>query len=181
MMDTLDNRLLIDGLVKIGETLAASTTIDEKLTTLCEVVASILECDRSSIMVWDGQYYWGRYNYGHPPDIAAIFRNYRTRIDAPLVARVIESGTYAVINDTLENPATPRVAKAARINAIVVAPITHLDGSPLAFMTAEFNERIGRFDGVQGEIVLGAARLAQTALLADAARVARVLSFARRR
>lgn len=180
-MDTLDNRLLVDGLVRIGETLASGASIHEQMTTMCRVVASILECDRSSIMIWDGQYYWGRYNYGNPPDIAAEFREYRARIYAPLISRVVKTGSYQVINDALNDPATEKIAHRARINAIVVAPIANPNGSPLAFMTAEFSERIGQFDRTRGDIVQGTARLAQIALLANQARISRIREIANRR
>lgn len=136
--------------------------------------ASILNCDRSSIMLWDGTAYRAAYNWGNPPDIAPFFHQYRAPATAPLLQELMNSERgYVVINDAPAGKWTATIARIARIESMVLAAMVEPDGSPLGFMSAEYNERFGHFDEQRAELVVGAARLAQGAIITDRERTGR--------
>ena len=173
MEPNLDGQRVVRGLIRIGEVLSSNQPLEERMTFLCKETVSILNCDRSSIMLREGDRYQAKFNWGNPPDIAEGFPNFSISVKAPLFDEMNKTGTFLVFNDARLHVATAKVAEGARIESIVIAPLFRGSLEPIGFMTAEFNERFGTFDTQRAEIVLGAARLAQAAIITDVERLAR--------
>ncbi len=163
----LDGHEVVRSLIRVGEHLSSSATLAKRMVLLCKETATLLGCDRSSIMLWDGATYRAAYNWGNPSDIAERFGSYSVPAEAPLMIEMENAASFVVINDAASHPSTSAIAEIARINSIVVAPMTGADGERLGFLTAEYNERLGTFSRYQPEIVLGVARLAQTAVITN--------------
>ena len=180
-MDTLETSDLVDGLIRIGETLGSSDSIDRQMNTLCRAVTSILKCDRSSIMLWDGKYFYGKYAYGHEPEVADLIPLFRSRPGTSRLQKAIRDGTCLFIPNATSDPATSKIAELGRMRAVVIAPVIHPDGSPLALMTAEYNNDITTLNETGEQLILGAAQMAQMALLAERERVIRIRTAASRR
>lgn len=163
-VEALELGTVVRGMARIGGHLNAPTDLRTQMEALCAETAKLLDCDRCSIMLWDGSHYRARYNWGNPRDIAEHFEKYRVRADAPLVQQIMDSGTFVLVNDA---SILGSVAEKARIESLVMAPLLNTDGAGLGFMTAEYNERVSTFDDIRAEAVLGVARMAQGAVQAD--------------
>lgn len=129
-------------LLALASELAAESDLDVRMERLCFHTRSLLDCDRSSIFLRDGDAYVARSNSGNPPEVAEAFPNHRVPLDDPLVMRAIETRRVVTVNDASNDPLmSARTARAANIHAIVVAPIFDRHQRAAGFITAEFNER----------------------------------------
>ncbi len=177
---TRDARRLVAGLLEMAQELTGADSLDERLTHLCRTAVALLGCDRSSLFLLQEGYYRARFNHGNPPDIARVFHLHRVRPDDPLIRRAVESRSFVMLNDASGSALMdPRTARAARIRSIVVAPLLEPDGAPSGFLTAEFNERRGRFSELDSSLLLGIAKLAEAALHLDRAESERARAQAR--
>ena len=127
--------------------------------------ATLLGCDRSSIMLWDGEFYRATYNWGNPPEVAAKFSSYKVPPRAPLVANAHHTYEVLVINRAKEHPALRTIARGAGIESIVIAPMRAPGGERLGFLTAEFSQATGVFDATQGQALDAVSKLVTIALL----------------
>ncbi|NNC81119.1 MAG: sensor histidine kinase [Acidimicrobiales bacterium] len=168
-----DAHAVIRGLIRLGEALSSSQPLAERLTKVCEETAIAVGCDRSSIFVLKGNYFHATYNFGNPPDIAENFSRFKVRRDDGVIAEAIEARSFVRINTARTDPRTGNIADAARIDSIVIAPMFGDAFDPIGFMTAEFNEGFGYFDELSAEVVLGAARVAQGAMMTARERLKR--------
>ncbi len=164
---SIDSRNVVRAIIRIGDHLSSPAPLGERMRLLCREVASLLGCDASSIMLWDGEDYQAMYNWGNPPDMARIFESYRIPGDAPLMLQMEAADSFIAINDAAAHASMRGVDAMARVHSIVIAPMVDAEGRRLGFLTAEFNEQMGSFDDDSAGIVLGAARLAQAAFAAD--------------
>ncbi len=158
---------VVAGLLRAGSLLASTDPLSERMSRLCCELVVMLDCDRSNIMLWNGSQYVSAYSWGNPPDLEALFRDLTATGDEPLVHQVCHTGSYGYVNDAAADPGTNILAYTARLRSIVCAAMSNPDGSPLGFITASFAERPGRFTDEDGEVVLGIARLAQSALITE--------------
>lgn len=159
---------LVRDLVDVASTISSAAEAETKLERLCAAVVTTLGCDRSSIFLAEDGRYRARFNHGNPSDIAERFPLHRVPFDDPLVSLAVARRSFVVVNDVLTDPLMNHaVALLARIQAIVVVPLFDSGRSPVGFMTAEFNERPGKFDDLSGSLVLGLAKLGETVLDAE--------------
>jgi signal transduction histidine kinase/ActR/RegA family two-component response regulator len=160
---------VVGGVFELAEVIGALHSFDERMTHLCRWTAQLLGCDRSSIFLREGDRMRARFNHGNPADIAALFPAFSLRDDDPLVHRAFAGKSFVVVNDAPDSPDMSRsIATRARIRAIAIAPLFADDGSPLGFITAEYNETHGSFDEIESTLLVGAAKLAQIVIADDA-------------
>jgi signal transduction histidine kinase len=171
-----DGHAIIRGLIRLGETLSSSQPLATRLTKVCEETVLALGCDRSSIFVLKGNYFHATYNYGNPLDIAESFLKFRVRRDDAVTTEAFETKSFVRINTARDDPRTDKLAGVARIHSVVIAPMFDGQEEPMGFMTAEFNERVGVFDDLSAEVVLGAARVAQGAMITSREQLKRLRS-----
>ena len=164
----IEIQTFITVLLGIAKNMNAPTPIEQRLVELCRSACGLLDCDRSSIFLREGNVYRAAHNYGNPPDIAAAFPKFKVGLKDPLVSRAVASRAFVLVNDVRSSELMDQqTAAAARICAIVVAALLDEHGEPLGFMTAEYNERIGTFSETKAMIVEGLAQLASIVLLGD--------------
>jgi two-component system sensor histidine kinase BarA len=164
----VDQEQLIRGLLQLAESLSSGLPLEVRLTDLCRTTVQLLGCDRSSIFLREGQYYRAKYNHGNPPDLAPRFPQFRVSLRDPLISRAMETHSSVVVNDAQHSPLmNAQTARRARIQSIVVAPLFDDRGDALGFITAEYNEHLGVFTEAMSTLVLGFAKFAELACLAD--------------
>lgn len=171
-----DGHAIIRGLIRLGEALSSSQPLSTRMTKVCEEMVLALGCDRSSIFVLKGNYFHATYNFGNPLDISENFAKFRVRRDDAVIAEAFEDKSFVRINSARDDARTSKLADAARVHSIVIAPMVDGDGEPMGFMTAEFNDRVGFFDDLSAEVVLGAARVAQGAMITSREQLKRLRS-----
>ena len=165
---SFDRKELVVGLLDLTKILSAGTSLFEKMSGLCQSVVSLIRCDRSSIFLLQEDYYRAKFNHGNPPDIAVLFPQTRFSPKNPLIAQAMESRTYIMVNDVkCSSLLDQRLVEVIRIKAIVLAPLLELDGRPLGFITAEYNENAGVFTSLESTLLLGMAKLAEIILQTD--------------
>ncbi len=162
-----DQLEILRTIIRIGEHLSSARTLEARMGLLCEETTSLLGCDRTTIFLWCGESYRPIFRRTNLPDMAQPFASVRLPADAPLIVEMEASGGFVAINNTGVDAEVRRLAELARINSMVLAPMVRSDGSRLGFLSAEFSEPMGDFDDHRGEIAVGVARLAQTAVLTD--------------
>lgn len=163
----------VKGLLDLAGLLSSGEPIAVRLAEMCRIVTLLLGCDRSSIFVQRGARFRSLVNHGGPQDLTEMFRDTSFSSSHPLFGAALAEDRVVVVDD-LDNSDLLRkiVVDRAQIKSIVVAPITnpHLPSetpSTSAFITAEFNERVGSFDTTQAEYLLGIARTAGLAISED--------------
>lgn len=162
-------------LLSLAHSLSAEIPLEVRLPDMCRRTAELIGCDRSSIFLREGQYYQAKYNYGNPPDIAALFPQHKVRLHDPLIVQAMTTRNCVVVNDALHSPLmNVRTAILARIQAIVVAPFLDDSGEPMGFITAEYNEHPGSFTELTASLVLGLAKAVEMTLITDRNRTARL-------
>lgn len=153
-------------LLALAESLRSDLPLHTRLEDLCRRVVDLIGCDRSSIFLREGDYYRATCNHGNPPDIAARFPQHRVRLDDPLIAEAVARRTFVIENAAARSALVDeRVARTARIRAIVVAPLFD-DAEALGFMTAEYNETPGTFSDLSATLLLGLAKVAERSVVA---------------
>lgn len=167
---------VVTGLLDLAEHFGTPAPLREKLQALCSTAVGILGCDRSSVFMYRNGRFEAFVNEGNPPDIAAGFPTYRVSRDDALASAAFEKGSYVMVNDARTHPALRGVAERARIEAIVLAPLTDRDHGPEGFLTAEYNENPGTFDSASSSLVLGLAHLAELAVATERENERRVAS-----
>jgi hypothetical protein len=63
------------GLNQVSTALLSSAPLGERMADLCKGVASILNCGRCSVLLWDGDCYQVAYNYGIPEHLGEHFHS----------------------------------------------------------------------------------------------------------
>ncbi|NOT54708.1 MAG: PAS domain-containing protein, partial [Deltaproteobacteria bacterium] len=167
LRETHDKR--IKESLALARTLSSALPLGARLQELCETTVELVECDRSSIFLRDGEYYRPRYNHGNPADIAATFSTFAIHHRHPLMAHVVEiSGRVVIEHDTLHSPLfDAEVAKQARILTLMLVALWDDNGRPIGFLTAEYHESPGTFTEMTAPLLLGLARVAEMAIVTD--------------
>jgi len=164
----VDESRLINGLLTVAQHLRSDTSLTTRLSALCREVVELSGCDRSTIYLLDGSTYRARYNFGSPPDIVARYADYRFPTDNPLIVAAMNAGECVVVNDARCSPLfDPGLARDARIAALAVAALRDDAQQPLGFLTAEYCEHAGTFSTIAAQLVLGLAKLAELAVVAE--------------
>lgn len=156
----------IDALIELSQISSTADPYDKKLKKICESATRLLRCDRSSIFVYqpDGKFV-GAFNAGNPPDIERVFYRHRVPLRDPLVAEAFKLKHYVLVKNAAQDQRmNQQTAKTARIRSIVISPLFTLEGQPLAFITAEFNESKGAFSHRESQLLDGIARLVELTL-----------------
>lgn len=155
--------------LSLARTLSSALPLETRLQELCQTTVELIDCDRSSIFLRDGEYYRARFNYGNPADIAVAFPKFTVHQHYPIVAYAVESpGRVVIENDTLHSTLIDtELARQARILAIMVVALRDDTGSPIGFITAEYNERPGTFAETSSILLLGLASAAEMAVVTD--------------
>ncbi|MBN1661990.1 MAG: PAS domain S-box protein [Deltaproteobacteria bacterium] len=161
-----EEKLIVRILLELADGLISRSELDGQMEYLCRTVVQLHKCDRSSIFILDEGYYRTRYNYGNPEDVAKRFPYFKVRRNDPLIAALFNAdGRFIVINDAATSPLmNQETAQRTRLRAMVVAAMEHPDGSPLGFLTAEYNEHPGEFTSIDSIIIRGIARQAETVM-----------------
>lgn len=160
-------------LLELTEILGSEAGFDERMDALCAWGARLIDCDRVSIFRRDGDRLRGAFNFGNPPQLLDTFPRFSVALDDPLIARTFSTGGQITVNDTLNDPMFDgRIATAAGIRAVVLAPIWDPERRPGGFVTAEYNERPRTFTWTQAQMLAGVAKLAEGQLNANALTVA---------
>ena len=155
-----DETRWVQGLLDLAQGMSSEGSFDTRLGEVCRVARELIGCDRSSIFLLEDGAYRAKFNAGNPPHVAKLFPSHQVRLDDPLISRAVETRSFVVANDASRSPlVNPRLARAAGIRAIVVAPVLAEDDAPLGFMTAEYNQTVGTFSTLQSRLLLGLARL----------------------
>lgn len=95
--------------------------------------------------------------------------------DKQFIKDVRANQSFLVLNNARERADTAGLAELAGIQSAALALMDEPDGSPVGLLTAEFNEQLRTFDDLQSFLVMGAAQLAQAAVLTDRERQRRIL------
>jgi PAS domain S-box-containing protein len=165
---TLDQEQLIRGFLQLAESLSSGLPLEVRLTNLCRTTVQLLGCDRSSIFLREGRHYQAKYNHGNPPDLAPRFPQFKVSLRDPLISQATQTRSFVVVNDAQHSPLMNlQTARRARIQSIVVAPLFDDRGEPVGFITAEYNEHLGSFTEIMSTLVLGFAKLAELACVAQ--------------
>lgn len=156
---------MVKGLIDISASLSSDSSLKERMIAVCRNVAEMLDCDRSSIYVWDGQRYQGTYYHGIPDHLVP---NFQSREAGDAMAPLAELKTSFIVAETdAINKAMPAASHDTALISLVLCPISNPEGEPLAILTAGFSERIGEFDPIRAQIVVGTAGLVKVALMAE--------------
>lgn len=155
--------------LSFARTLSSTLSIETRLQEICQTTVELLDCDRSSIFLRDGEYYRARYNYGNPADIAATFSTFAIHHRHPLMAHAVEiPGRVVIEHDALHSALLDaEVAKQLRILAVMLVALWDDTGAPVGFLTAEYNEYPGTFAKMAAPLLLGLARVAEMAIMTE--------------
>ena len=66
---------IVHSLNQVSTAQVSSAPLSERMADLCKGVASILNRDRCSVLLWDGDCYQVAYNYGIPEHLGEHFRS----------------------------------------------------------------------------------------------------------
>lgn len=158
---------LLHGIVRTPNVLDVGTPLDDRLRTLCAETGALLGCHRCSILLWDGHVYQGAFTWGHSPEVAEMFHLFEVPPDKQFIKDVKANQSFLVLDNARERDDTAGLAALNGIYGAALALMSEPDGTPVGLFTAEFAEPLRTFDELQSFIVIGAAQLAQAAILAD--------------
>ena len=168
---------IVNRLVQVSAVLTSSAPLRERMENLCEVAVSILSCDRTTILRWDGERYRALSSYGLPDHLIPYFHSQ----DASdlLVSLIDGVEDFIVFDRSSRDLVAGDVSMGAE--AVAICPVSGPNGIPLAVLTAGFYENPDRFDDVQTQVLMGLASLIRVALVTDLDREASLKSLASRR
>lgn len=158
---------LVETLLSLSENLVTHEAFPVKMELLCERTKTLMDCDRCSIFIKSGQACWGKFNAGNPADIDVAFRKHRVPLTDPMVQEAFTFNRPVLVNDVNHDQRLRKgMAKSANINAIVIAPLLEHD-EPIGFITAEYNQRSGKFTGLDANFLEGIAKIASSMIVID--------------
>lgn len=170
---------IVNRLVQVAAILCSGAPIVERLEAMCEVTASILGCDRSSVMRWDDERYRGVCSFGLPDHLVPNFHS--PELSDLLVALTEGVEDFVVVMHTEGDPISDQVVRSTGVEAAVICPMSDVNGTPVGILTAGFYKAPDEFDDVQIQILLGLAGLIRVALITDLDHEAGLKSLAKRR
>lgn len=174
----LQSHAILRGWTDVGTVLSqVDHDLNERLDYLVHATTRMLNCDRCSVLVREGDFFGSGRGFGYPRNPDGVFVNHKVPIDAPMVLLARQQGGLLIENDARNHPVLGKMAHRLQIDSIVIVPMDDSDGSPVGLMTADFTERIVPFSPLDAEIVASAAMLARGAILADRVRRKRTRAF----
>jgi len=147
-------------LVDLASAISSETDFDEKMRRVCQRAKRLLECDRFTIFLLEGDGFRMRFESEEPADEPRIPRTFNVPVDDPLVLRALERPDQITVNDARNDPLSDALnTGGARTQSIVVAPILDQDGTTSGLVTAELDEGRRGFQPIESELVRGIANL----------------------
>lgn len=142
--------------------------VEQLVPKICKKVVELLGCDRSAVLLLDrGGFYRWTYNWGSPPELAELFSAMEIPRSSATFQRLEKNGSLLISNDALSDTDLAEVAKAAGLTGIAMALMVDSGGSPVGVLTAEYCQTLGAFGDLESVVLLAAAGLVQSAILAD--------------
>ena len=160
----LDEAKLADVLLGLAQHLSSGAELAVRLTGLCRAATEVTGCRRSRIFLLAGECYELRYTFGEMPD--APMREHKVPAQDRLIAEAVRTRDCVVANPQ-DSRLFDAPAASTGVQSLAVAPLLDEAQQALGVLTAEYPDTPDAFSAVTARLLLGMAKLAGMAVLAE--------------
>ncbi len=152
--DRFRARRVADGLLELSARLDGVAGFESRMGSVCDAVCRALGCDRSTLLLVDGETLRARFEAGGEPHDRGGVGMEPVGLDDPLVRMAADSGSWVV--------GTRTALSDRRGDTLAVAPILGPEARVEGFLTAELAaSRADELSDQDGKLLLALARLAR--------------------